>query len=153
MKSKVFVDLDGTIAGYSGWEGFLVNTFSIFKPGLLFNPDNYFSEWYLLTSRPKIDLPLIVVFCFVKRLNPKSIITCNQWFWNQTCIIRKVDFLRNQSTKYKVLYLDSDQLMLSMIGSDENLVSMSPEQFLRQFDEQILTKVGDFSCPKLRERG
>ena len=153
MRCKVFVDLDGTIAGSSNWEGFLANTFSIFKPGLLFNPDDYFSEWYLLTSRPKIDFPLVAAFCFIKRLNPKSIITCDQWFWNQTCIIRKVDFLRNQSIKYKVLYLDSDQFMLSMIRSTGNLSAMSPEQFLRQFDEQILTKVGDFSCPKSNERG
>lgn len=139
---EVYVDLDGTIAGDSDWKGYVSNTISIFRSELLFNPSKYVGKWHLLTSRPKIDLPLIHLFCFIRKLRPKSIITCNKWFWDQSCIMRKIKFLKDKSFQHKVLYIDSDPFILSLIEPNKRLKRIKPEQF-KMVMEQIDTRIGE----------
>lgn len=117
---RIFIDLDGTIAGDSEWKSFWWNTYSLFRNELWRPPVNI--SWSILTGRPRIDYLIIKLFCCVKNLSPDRIITTPSWTyknlspkevaqWKFSILERQ---LRDPFTQ-DVIYVDSDPEILNNI--------------------------------------
>ena len=128
---KLFLDLDGTIAGSSTWKGFIWNTNNLFKTGLLMDVPNY--SWSILTGRPKVDRIFIRMFCKKYELYPDEIITAPTWFYpfkNDSDVINwKSSVLSKQANSFfvdYVVYVDSDLKTLASIIPQKDLVLCTP---------------------------
>ena len=73
-------DFDGTLAGADSWTGFLSSTIACFRQ-LHFNPNELDIRWAILTSRPKIDRPLINMACNYHKLYPSQIFMGPTFTW------------------------------------------------------------------------
>ena len=131
---KIFIDMDGTLCGRTRWDGFIKNTLDLFLSGLLFKPPNV--RWTLLTSRPKIDYPIIKLVCYKYKLNPEEIITTPSIFypyknkeevarWKRDILV--LEYMKNNS----VIYVDDDPEILSMIDlKNEDMYLYNSSSFL-----------------------
>lgn len=125
--TKVYIDLDGTLCGKIEWRGFWWNTVQLFK-GLLYKPNGF--SWTLLTSRPKIDYPIIKFVCRYYKIYPSKIITSPTLFykfkdsievatWKSSVLVNSLSqdiFVDN------VIYVDNDTEILSNIIPQKNLI-------------------------------
>lgn len=94
----------------------------IMSPRILFSPDEFDIRWTILTSRPKIELPLISLQCKRHKLYPSQIITgpflfkrfkCLETIWNYKLdIIKKI-----LEKKYKVYYTNDQVTKIIYISN------------------------------------
>jgi len=117
---KVFVDMDGTIAGESEWKGFWWNTRKLFSE-LKWKPPDYV-QWSILTARPRIDRYFMNKVCKKYGLMPEEIITSPTWWyyfadsqevssWKASVLMKYLQ----QPLVNKVIYIDDDPNILQHI--------------------------------------
>jgi len=128
---EFYIDLDGTLAGNNEWTGFFRNTLDLFK-GLKFKIP--IINWSILTSRPRIDRPIVKLFCKKFKLYPKQIITTDTWLytfkdyeeiaiWKSNVLLQRA----NDSNLFvdKIVYVDNDIKIRSKIIGHPKLVTCS----------------------------
>jgi len=127
-KTKIFIDLDGTISGCSIWKGVLWNTLQLFRTDLLINIPKAV-RWSILTCRPRIDMLFIKRVCIKYKLNPDKIIQPSTWLypfktfedsisWKSSILSDRLDYINTN----KVIYVDNDLYVLSKIMPQKNLI-------------------------------
>jgi len=128
---RVFLDLDGTIAGADDWKGYIWNTNQLFKTGLLMDMPNY--SWSILTARPRIDYMFIKMVCRKYKLYPDEIITSPTWFYpfknDEDVVNWKSSILSNYSNSFftdSVIYVDNNLMRLSHILPQKNVILCTP---------------------------
>ena len=138
--SRVFIDLDGTLAGYNEWRGFFWNTFQLFKTGLLMDIPQY--SWNILTSRPRVDRIFINKLCKKHKIKPEKIITVDSWrypFKNDEDVINwKSSILYKSLNNFMVdcvVYVDNDLKLLSQILPHKNLILCSSASLKNVIEE------------------
>ena len=139
---KIFIDLDGTICGYSSWSGYFASTRALFKTGLLseYLPPN--RSWSILTARPKIDRFIIKRVLRKYSLFPEEIIVSPTWFykfnnteavanWKSSILSKVADSMFVD----KVIYIDSDSNILSRMINHNNIILCKPETINKVLEE------------------
>lgn len=131
---KIFIDLDGTICGDNNWKGFISNTRALFKTGILSENIPPKHSWSILTSRPRIDKPIINRVLRKYELFPDSVIVSPTWFyrfknieavanWKSSILTREADSLFID----KVIYVDQDYEILSRIIRHKDIILCKPD--------------------------
>lgn len=131
--TKVYVDLDGTIAGEYEWKGFFHNTSSLFTK-LLWKPDPV-TMYSILTSRPAVDLPIIKLVCLKWGLKPDDIITSPSILykykdkeeiaqWKFSVLLKAIT--QNPFIQ-RVIYLDNDTELLEIMPSHRGIIYSTAE--------------------------
>ena len=109
----VYIDMDGTICGETDWKGFWWNILQLYK-GIKYRPPEDL-KWTLLTSRPKIDLPIIKSVCLKYNLRPEKIITAPTWLY------KFEDLQQVANWKYSIMSKDlSDSMVDEAIYIDDD---------------------------------
>lgn len=145
---KIFIDLDGTIAGKTEWYGFWYNTRQLFKTGLLIELPAY--NWSVLTSRPRMDKLFIWRVCKKYKIYPDKIITANSWFypfkdkedvsnWKSSILSKCIN---DQIFIDKVIYVDTDSEITSKIFKQPNLIICHPDSLSKVLEDLEEVKDG-----------
>lgn len=131
---KIFIDLDGTIAGSSERKSVWWSTYQLFKTGLKFDLPN--KIWSILAARPKIEKSIINMACIRYGLKPESIITSQSWFyefknieeicnWKNSILSNALD--ESKLLEKYILYIDNNPDVRSRIITQKNMFVCSPE--------------------------
>ncbi len=123
-------DFDGTLVGSDDWVNYSKNAKLCFEK-LHFSPTPYDIRWSILTSRPKIDYPLIKLVCRYYKLYPDQIITSPTWLWKFKNIEQEIQYKEQVikkilDNKFQVSYTkNSVDTVLYIDNNDKIVVSLN----------------------------
>lgn len=145
-------DFDGTLTGTDVWGGYLSNAKKCFQT-LHFNPAKLDIRWSILTSRPKIDRPLVGAVCTYHNLTPQVIMMGPTFTWkfkNETEIATYKSnvvksILDDKSPHFtkieKVIYIDNDPTItvpMNSMRKDYRYIAISVADMLTKNLHEVI---------------